>query len=434
MIQKCKWVFLSLCLIGVLWLGYFVFWQFFPLSTAYYAKILCSGHFVSGRTAQHIFDTDLSFFGMRKIMGIQIGAQSVSVSAGFSQARALYRPGLGCTLVHDDRRLPPAPAALQKKIQARALPRRIKPQLQALLQRALEDRSLHTRALVIAHKGLIVAEAYGDKAHMRMPLPGWSMSKSVLHALIGALVAEGHLQLKARAPVPEWQSLQDPRRNISLDQLLRQSSGLAFSERYSPLSDATRMLFLEPSAAAYAAQQQLIAKPGTQWEYNSGNSNILGRIFGDHARSIGAHPAVLARQKLFAPLGMRSAVIEVDAEGDILASSFVYATARDWIRFGLLYAQDKKTGLLPEGWISYAATPTPHSNGSYGAHWWLNSGEKRSPLIPSEAFYASGYEGQFLWIIASESLVVLRMGYTPKKSRWDNNSFIGSVLAIIRQP
>jgi CubicO group peptidase (beta-lactamase class C family) len=268
------------------------------------------------------------------------------------------------------------------------------------------------------------------------------MTKGVINALTGILVREGKLSVKDEAPVPEWQAPGDPRRHITLDHLLRMTSGLAFEEDYAnPLKDVTFMLLATPDMAAYAASKPLVAEPGSQWHYSSGTTNILARILRGAVGGADADYLAFPRQVLFDPIGMRSAVIELDTSGTFVGSSFMYATARDWARFGLLYLQDgmwKGVRVLPGGWVQYSRTPTPASpRGAYGAHFWLTlrpgsrgSGDSGSAL-PADAFHAVGHEGQFVTIIPSRNLVLVRLGLTQYRGAWDHGAFIRQVLDAI---
>jgi CubicO group peptidase (beta-lactamase class C family) len=234
-----------------------------------------------------------------------------------------------------------------------------------------------TRALVVVHGGRIVAERYAEGFHAAMPLIGWSMSKTVANALVGLRVKDGALAVGQNALLPEWRAKDDPRRAVRLDEMLRMTSGLAFNEYPdSETSDIVQMLFVVGDAAAYAAAKPLEAPPATQWIYSSGATNILARAlresFADERDYLR-----YAQERLFGPLGMRSAVLEPDASGTFVVSSLVYASARDWARFGLLFLRDgfwAGERLLPEGWVAYSLTPTAVSpGGQYGAHIWAGA-------------------------------------------------------------
>ena len=262
------------------------------------------------------------------------------------------------------------------------------------------------------------------------------MTKSVTGALVGLPVKDGQLDIHQPAPVPEWAD-GDPRSAITLDQLLRMSSGLDFNEDYGMVTDVTRMLFVRDDAGAYAAQADLAHEPDTVWDYSSGTTNIIARVVRDATDS---DPS-FARRRLFEPLGMDSAVIEIDAAGSYIGSSFMYATARDWGRFGQLFLQDGRWNgerILPEGWVDYSTTPTPGAlRGRYGAQWWLNHGtpgnpDNRSfPQLPPDAFWADGYDGQMVMVVPSRDAVIVRLGLTKDESAYPAGEILAGVLAAL---
>ena len=299
---------------------------------------------------------------------------------------------------------------------------------------------VRTRAIVVVYKGRIIAERYAPGISADTPLPGWSMAKSVTNALVGILVKEGRLSLDRPVQVPEWSGANDPRKKITLDQLLRMSSGLEFDERAGPfVSDVNRMLLRSRDASAYALAKQLRYDPGSRWQYSSGTTNIISRIirnsFGGRTADYHAFP----RKALFDKIGMTGAVMEVDASGTFVASSFMYATARDWASFGLLYLQDgvwDGERILPPGWVDYTRRPSSTApSGKYGAHFWTNGtpemDDRLRPFrnLPADTYFASGYEGQNIVIVPSRDLVVVRLGMTRQRITWGMAAFIAEILA-----
>ena len=280
-----------------------------------------------------------------------------------------------------------------------------------------------TYAVVVIHEGRLVAERYGGAIeHWDRPaepvtattqLLSWSMAKSMLHAIVGMLVSEGRLELDAPASVPSWRF--DGRAEITLEHLLTMRDGLSFNEDYvdAGASDAIEMLFGRGAedVAAFAADRLLLAAPGERFNYSSGTTNIVSGIVRDVLGDEGAYRSFLL-ERLFAPIGMSSAEPRFDDAGTWVASSYVYATARDFARFGLLYARDgvwDGRRLLPEGWVDHARrvrSVDEETGRLYGAHWWgIDDG--------LGTFYAQGYEGQFIMICPPLDLVFLRLGKTP---------------------
>lgn len=279
------------------------------------------------------------------------------------------------------------------------------------------ETEVGTRAVVVVHDGTLVAERYADGFGPDTPLLGWSMTKSIANAITGTLVAEGAIALDDADLWPGWRDdPDDARRQITLRHLLTMTDGLAFDEVYDPDTDATRMLFRPGDTAAYAADKPLEEAPGSRWEYSSGTTNLLCDVL---ARAEGGDPSTMAARRVFAPLGMTSAVVGTDASGDPVCSSYGYATARDWARFGQLYLQDGTWAgqrVLPEGWVELTTSPVElETDQPYGASWWLNTdaeGTTRMPSVPTDVFWASGNEGQQVVVVPSHDLVVVRLGLT----------------------
>ncbi|MFN3912705.1 serine hydrolase domain-containing protein [Hyphomonas sp.] len=277
-----------------------------------------------------------------------------------------------------------------------------------------------THGFLAVQGGQIVAERYWREFDRDSTHHSWSQAKSMTHALIGILVREGKIDIHAPADVPEWQGTDDPRRAITLDQLLRMSSGLQFREDYvdAGVSDVIEMLFGsgKDDVAGFAAKFPLAHPPGTVWSYASGTTNIVARCA---ARALGA-PGPAFRdfmiRELFDPIGMASATPKLDAAGTFIGSSFCYCTVRDFARFGLLYLRGgiwDGRRILPEGWADYARTPTPVSATEtlgYGAHWWLG-------MAGPGSFSANGFEGQYTVIVPDLDLVLVRNGKSPGEAK-----------------
>ena len=454
--------------LGVVTASYFS-WRLAGIGAAYKAKILCSGVFVSRRDARSILTTDLlaDDRSVLRHFAAKVNAESQLVTAalwGMAEQRAIYHPDIGCVLTHGawQRPLPfstgPSRVAVPALDAYRPWPAGERATTDSppsgvdavTLGEAVESafsepdpvRLRRTRAVVVVHNGRILAERYAPGFTQATPLLGWSMTKSVINALTGILVRHKKLEVGDHAAVPEWQQPGDPRRNITLDHLLRMTSGLEFEEDYRhPLKDVTLMLLAAPDMAGYAARKPLVAEPGSRWYYSSGNTNIIARLLRGAVGGSEADYLAFPRRMLFDRIGMRSAVIEPDASGTFVGSSFMYATARDWARLGLLYLQDglwQGERVLPAGWVRYSRTPTPAApRGMYGAHFWLRvrpgfrGSEGGAPALPADAFHAIGHEGQFVTIIPSRNLVVVRLGLTRLRGAWDHEAFLRRVLEAI---
>lgn len=298
------------------------------------------------------------------------------------------------------------------------LPAAAAPGVRALLNHAFSDGAKaelgETQAVVIIHEGRLVTERYGAGHGPEATCHSWSMAKSITQALAGMAVKDGRLDIHAPADVPEWRGAGDPRAAITLDQLLRMSSGLAFVEAYErdKPSDVIEMLFGKGAddVAGFAAAFPLAHPPGSFWSYSSGTSNIVSRCVARAVGETGPGFEAFMRRRLFEPLGMTSPVPKFDAAGTFIGSSFCFCAPRDFARFGLLYLRDgvwEGARLLPEGWVDYARTATFQQpgveDGPYGAHWWLD-------MAGPGTFSANGYDGQFIVLRPDRDLIVVRNG------------------------
>jgi CubicO group peptidase (beta-lactamase class C family) len=434
-------------------------WVSFPILTGYGSKVMCSAVFVAGRNEKQVRDQDLSGY-MMKLADFKVNYTDSSVSGsilGFAKRKAIYRNGLGATLVSEideqNIRLQHVNLATKPAVNTDTItwplgdkgsesfpPAIDSAKLQSAIQNIfLEEDTIwpiRTRAVIILYNGQLVAERYADGFTAKTKLSGWSMTKTVTGALIGILVRQGKLSIDAPAPVPEWRTANDPRHSITVTNLLQQRSGLDFEENYSKSSDATRMLFQEADMGGFTASRPLKSQPGSVFYYSSGNSNILSRII---RQTLGDSLYYgFPYQQLFYKLGMYSAVIEPDPSGTFVGSSYMYATARDWARFGLLYLNDgviNKERILPEGWVAQSTRPATADRRGYGYQIWLNRASdtliKRYPAAPADMFYADGFESQLIFVIPSKNLVVVRLGLT-QHNNFNGNKFLHDVLASIK--
>lgn len=295
----------------------------------------------------------------------------------------------------------------------------------ALIDEMFDDKGRfeETFAVLVVAGGELAYERYaGELEHWDAlseridhdtPLLSWSMAKSVLHAAVGIAVGEGLLALDGPAPVPEWASADDRRREITLEHLLAMRDGLDFNEDYvdGQTSHVIEMLFGsgEGDIAGFAASRPLQAEPGTRFNYSSGTSNIVARLLGD---ALGGERATrtFLQERLFSPIGMPHADPRFDEAGTFVGSSYLYAPAREFAKFGLLYLRDgvwDGTRILPEGWVDHARRQRSWDpvDGGYGAHWWTTGDDHGT-------FRASGYHGQAIVICPALDVLVLRFGRT----------------------
>jgi CubicO group peptidase (beta-lactamase class C family) len=407
------------------------------VATGLVAHNVCSKVFVSGLDPQTIFSETTDRAGIRLLRWglnyrLDRTGQTVDASlAGLLGSRAAFHDGLGCVLSHG----PSEPYLLKSDIAALKTPKMppllaeiagpavvapTDPALKAALDHAFEEPAApplrRTKAVVVVHDGSVIAERYADGVGVDTQLLGFSMTKSVVNALIGILTQQGLVTPSMPAPIPEWRGGSDPRREIEVEHLMRMTSGLALDETNTGFDPASQMLYLHNDMAGFAVKAAVVAPPGTRWAYSSPTTQLLARIIRD---AVGGPEQTLAFawRELFNPLGMRNVTLEFDGAGTLQGSTYMLASARDWARFGLLYLNDGVIGgrrILHEDWVDMSAAATLDTD--YGAGFWTNRSEHEHAKgrvrlgIPRDAFFASGDLGQRIVIIPSQHLVVVRLG------------------------
>ncbi|NOT42933.1 MAG: serine hydrolase [Alphaproteobacteria bacterium] len=409
------------------------------------AHTVCSAAFVSKLDPQEAFVETVqpmaSVAGPFLRYSIDQDASTVETSiAGIFSAKAAYHPGYGCRQEYADSIALPTPSTQSEPLAEDPVFETANAELRAALDHIFtelkDEIPRHIKAVVIVKDGRIVAEKYAAGIGPETPLPSFSIAKSVTNALVGILVRQGKLNVNAPA-VDAWRNANDPRATITLDNLIRMASGLAFEENGSGFDPVSRMLYLENDMAAYAQTGTLATPPGSTFDYTSANTLIVAGIV---KRAIGGGQAGyvrFAQDELFVPAGMRRVTLEFDGAGTQVASTAILAPARDWARFGQLFlnggiAADGKR-ILPEGWVAYSKTSTADS--SYGAGFWTNDSEDEfaerriKAGMPHDTFFASGNRGQRIYIIPSERMVVVRLGMTHRPPDFD----IAADLRLLRE-
>jgi hypothetical protein len=419
------------------------------VTTGIISHTLCSAAFVSGLDPDQVFAETVPPGAVVQLMRWALryrfdrhNRQVFATMAGGFESRAVFREGLGCLVLRGNRALPPAPPRGSVPPPASLVDDVLEPELvnpaekvQALVDRIFTNPdhriSGSVKAVVVMRAGQVVAERYVKGIGNRTPIHGWSVTKSVINALVGILVRQGRLSVQQSAPVAEWSDAGDPRHSISIDQLLRMTSGLDIDETLSPFDAVSRMLFLEPDMAAFAARAPLRTTPGTRWNYTSANTLILSRIIRETVEKHGTAVLEFAWRELFEPLGMTTVTLELDETGTPVGSTYMFASARDWARFGMLYVNDGVVGgrrILPEGWVRYSSSPSLDSG--YGAGFWIGISRNKDRRLPADSIAASGHLGQEVMVLPSERLVVARFGVIHKgKEQLDN--LIGDVIAAL---
>ncbi|CDN54454.1 Penicillin-binding protein, beta-lactamase class C [Neorhizobium galegae bv. officinalis bv. officinalis str. HAMBI 1141] len=415
------------------------------VGSGYSAKMVCSNVFLAGRDSDEVLAVDVQAPGhpLLRLMRVSVDRTEKRVHAAllgiFAGNDAVYREGLGCTVTPDGAAAPavsiPMPAVTSADPSA-LWPEGGKVEPDPSVVRLLSDANLvgpGMRAVVVVKQGRIVAETYSTGFSKDTPLLGWSMTKTVNAAILGTLIRDGKLSLDDKGLFPQWRGNQ--RSDIRIADLAAMESGLAFNEDYGAVADVTRMLYLEPDMASFAADQPLEADPGSRFSYSSGTAVLLSRIW---MEKVGDGTAALAypRTALFGPLGMTSAVMEADAAGTLVGSSYMYATARDWARMGLLLARDgvwNGRRILPDGFVALMHQANATSNGRYSKmQTWLPG--KNNPDMPADAFFIQGHDGQTITVIPSLDLVVVRLGLTPSWNRYDPTRLVAEVVKTTTAP
>lgn len=407
------------------------------VATGVVAHNVCSKSFVSGLDPATVFAETIERSGIRllgSVLSYRLDRNGNTVDtsiAGLFGSRAAFHEGFGCVLLHGAEQ----PYLLRNDIVALRKPKGppllaeiagadivvpTDPKLRAALDHAFEESAApplrRTKAVVVVHDGRVIAERYAPGIGIDTPLLGFSMTKSVVNALIGVLTQQGLVTPSFPAPIPEWRGPTDPRRQIEVEHLMRMTTGLALDETNSGFDPSSRMVYLHGDMAGFAAKAAMIVPPGTRWAYSSATTQLLARIIRD---SVGGPEQTLAFawRELFNPLGMRNVTLEFDAAGTLQGTSYMLASARDWARFGLLYLHDGLIGgkrLLHADWVDLSAAATLDTD--YGAGFWTNRSEHENAKmrvrlgIPRDAFFASGDLGQRVVILPSHNLVIVRLG------------------------
>lgn len=408
------------------------------VATGVVAHDICSKTFTSGFEPAAVMAETITRPGIRRIAwllneNVNTAEKTVTASfAGVLDSRAVYRNGLGCVIVRNSAGSKPIEidvAALKRargsaSLPAMAPPAVVEPEnqkLAAALDNAFAEPPSpplrRTKAIIIVHAGKIIAERYAAGIGPNTPLLGFSLTKTVVNAMLGILVQQGRLKTSDPAPIAEWRDAADPRHAITIEHLMRMTSGLDLDETNSGFDASSRILYLDDDMATAAAKAKLIAAPGTRFFYSSPSTVLLGRVIREKLGGKPEHVLEFAWRELFNPLGMDNVTLEFDPTGNFMAGSYMFATARDWARLGLLYLGDGMVGdrrLLPEGWVDDSARATLGLY--YGAglwttrsdHPWARQWVKMG--FPPDAFFGSGSLGQRIVVLPTQRLVIVRLG------------------------
>ena len=447
-----KKIFKIFCFSALLFAVYFGYITYpkLDLISGFSAKSMASGHFIDNRSQDIIEknDNDIPKINWAKNTIDDTAKFATASVFGLKERKAIYREGLGATLINDDfdvskpyevpkrtkikNNLPFPYGDNEPKDTVFANIDYVK--LDAAVANAFDEKgqkNKRTRAVLVIYKDKIIAEKYASGIDKNSKILGWSMTKSITATMFGILQKQGKLDINKPAPISEW--AKDERAKITINDLLHMNSGLEWEEDYTKICDATKMLF----QAEDMSQSQLIKpaqfKPNTHWNYSSGTTNLLSGIL---RKQFKTHQEYLDfwYSALIDKIGMHSMLVETDMAGNYVGSSYSWATTRDWAKFGLLYLHKGNWNgeqLFDENWAKYVATPTNGSKGDYGAHFWLNAGG-RYPDAPRDLYSANGYQGQKVFVIPSQDLVIVRMGLT-EEAKFNFNGLLKGIVGSFKE-
>lgn len=430
---------------------YLLVYPRFIIISGYAAKYMCSCVFVAGIDEQKVIDEDLNF-NIISLAKIEVDYDNKSVTAsvyGLNPKTAYYQGPTGCTLIHKLAR----EAAYKYSTDwdtphydsldnwftyidtIEYLTSTQVSKIEDAIARAFteDDPALpkkNTRAALVLHRGQLIGEQYATGFDQNSRLMGWSMTKSLTATMLGLLVDDGKIKIKDRTGISTWQN--DGRKNITWEQLIHMNSGLHWEEVYDKVSDAVIMLFNSDAIGQYAMLSPMDFAPETTWTYSSGTANIIATRMADNFKSKDDYVRFLY-ERLFNKIGMYSMVMETDATGNYVGSSYSWATTRDWAKIGQFYLQKGNWAgeqILSEQWVNFIQQPAKGSEGIYGGHFWLNKGG-RFPDLPLDLYSMDGFHGQKVFIIPSQELVVVRLGLTYNPGDFDFNNWLKDIIEAV---
>ena len=421
-----------------------------PILTGHAAKNLASAVFISGRQVDSVRAYDISFFPVN-LASVKVDYDDSSVVARllWAKSKAVYRKDAGVALLREgseeellskEYNIPkvekyssdmtwPMGEVINDTIASNIDLDKLGSIADGLIAGEYGGNPF---TFMVLHNGVPVVEKYKSGFNAQTRLLSWSMAKSVVNAMTGLLVGDGKLDIYSKPILDEWRN--DERAEITLNDILQMQSGLEWNENYGNESDVNVMLHVKKDIPGFVIAKPSVAKAGKQWLYSSGSTNIASEII---RRTINSDSLYydLAYNRLLAKIGVRNPVFETDLNGVLVGSSYLYMTTRDYARFGLLYLRDgvfNGERILPEGWVDYTSSPASASDNGYGSCFWLNSAGEY-PDVPRDMYSCNGHNGQNIFIIPSEDLVVVMTGFSPKSNPVDKNSLLKDVINSISE-
>jgi CubicO group peptidase (beta-lactamase class C family) len=413
--------------------------------SGYASKNLASSAFIAERPYSEITETDNNM-PLIKLAALERAKDNNVVTSvyGLMERETVCRDGLGCVLINEDydkNQVLLRPKRTQRKnelpfpygnngIKDTVFENVNYSALKAAINGAFENNDIQkTRTVLVSYKGEIVTERYIEGFSAETPILGWSMTKSILATLYGILEHQGRINVEDYHPFAEKIQMKNTKMGITLNHLLRMQSGLEWNEDYATISDVTEMLFMDADMTAKQGEKQLIAAPTEVWNYSSGTSNYLSGVL---RKQFKTHQEYLdfPYTELIDKIGMNSMLVETDMSGNYVGSSYGWANTRDWAKFGILHLDKGNWNgeqIFSPDWIDYISKPTVNSNGTYGAHWWLNA-EGKYPDVPKDLYSANGFQGQRVFVIPSKDLVIVRTGLAEAPD-FDEGKLLKEVVA-----
>ena len=413
------------------------------------SKNMASQVFIAHRAADSVvaFDNNMPLVKLADAKLLQNNTEAEASVYGLMKRKTIYKQGVGAVLTNDEYSAHAFSIVPNRVIKKDSLPfpygntgivdtifgnvdyQILETALANAFARPSEQK---TRTVLVVYKDHIIGERYLNGFTKDTPMLGWSMTKSILATLYGILEYEGKTDVDSFKPFEDEIHMKNTKSNITINHLLRMQSGLAWEENYFEISDVTKMLFLSSDMTLGQRQNKVVAKPTEVWNYSSGTSNLLSGILREQ---FSTHQEYLdyPYTSLIDKIGMHSMLIETDLTGNFVGSSYAWATTRDWAKFGLLYLNKgvwNGERLFAEKWVDYITEPTAHSNGTYGAHFWLNA-EGKYPDVPMDMYSANGFQGQHVFIIPSKDLVVVRTGLAEEPD-FNINKFLKEVVSALK--
>jgi CubicO group peptidase (beta-lactamase class C family) len=415
-----------------------------PIVTGYAAKDMCSCVFVADRDPKNVEENEFQF-SLIKYANTKIDLDNKTVTAtvlGMGAKTAYFHPQKGCAILNetDAKDFLQEVSYTNNIVNQELVSNSSMPNVDYdALQKAVSDHFMDddkekpygTRTVLVLKDGQIIAEQYAEGFNKDTKQIGWSMTKSIFSGLIGIALEQNYIgSIDEKSLFKEWKG--DDRKDITLKQLLQMNTGLEWTEDYGDISEATVMLYDRDDMISYAKNTGVEGEKSKHWEYSSGTSNLLSGLlrqrFGDYDDYF-----KFPYEQLFSKIGAPSFVIETDPKGNFVASSYAWANARDWAKFGQLYANEGMWNgerILPEGWTKFTAEVAEGSNGSYGAQFWLPTIEEY-PNSPKDMYFADGFQGQRIFIIPSQNVVIVRLGLT-RFEQPDYDKLVSEVLKAIK--